>query len=377
MKCFIGIGRVYLHLKEAIMRRIGLGRTLWSVAVMLAAWGGLAGTAQAEVRLPRVFSSHMVLQQEKPLVIWGWAQPKETIKVELATSSQQVEANERGEWKATLPAMKAGGPYSLSVSGSSTVQFEDVMIGEVWLCSGQSNMEMGVGASKDAKEEIAAANYPGIRLLKVTKSWKPEPQDDIEGTWKPCTPQTIAEGGWGGFSACAYYFGRELHKKLGVTVGLIDSSWGGTRIESWTPPEGFAAVPALKRDYELVQLGDPRATLHQQRLEQVLKETERWLAAAHQALSERKLVPPMPTYPAELLPPHDVQNSTALYNGMIHPLHPFALRGAIWYQGESNATEGMLYAERMKALIGGWRQVWGEGDFPFYYRADRALYVWL
>jgi len=228
-------------------------------------------------------------------------------------------------------------------------------------------MEMGISAARDAQKEIAAANYPGIRLLKVAKSWKPEPQNDIEGTWKACTPQTVAEGGWGGFSACAYYFGRELHQKLGVTVGLIDSSWGGTRIESWTPPEGFAAVPALKREYELVELGDPRTAPHQKRLEQVLNETEQWLAAARQALTARALVPPMPTYPAELLAPHDLQHATSLYNGQIHPLCPFALRGAIWYQGESNSTEGMLYADRMKALIAGWRQVWGEGDFPFYF----------
>jgi sialate O-acetylesterase len=328
---------------------------------------GFEGMARAEVRLPKVFSSHMVLQQEKPVVIWGWAQPNEKVTVELATGSQQVQANERGEWKAVLPAMKAGGPYTLTVTGSSTVRFEDVMVGEVWLCSGQSNMEMGIGACRDAQNEIAAADYPGIRLLMVTKSWKPEPQNDIEGTWKVCSPKTVAEGGWAGFSACAYYFGRELHKKLGVAVGLIDSSWGGTRIEPWTPPEGFAVVPALKREYELVQLGDPRATAHQQRLEQVLQETERWQAAARQALTARVLVPSMPTYPAELLPPHDVQQATALYNGMIYPLHPFALRGAIWYQGESNSTEGMLYAEHMKALIGGWRQVWGEGDFPFFF----------
>jgi sialate O-acetylesterase len=333
----------------------------------LVAGGGFMQAARAEVRLPKVFSSHMVLQQDKPLVVWGWAEPNEKVTVALASGSQQVQANERGEWKATLPAMKASGPFTLTVSGSTKVQFEDVMIGEVWLCSGQSNMEMGIGVSQDATNEIAAADYPGIRLLKVTKSWKPEPQNDIEGTWKACTPATVAEGGWGGFSACAYYFGRELHKKLGVTVGVIDASWGGTRIESWTPPEGFAAVPALKREYESVELGDPRTVPHQQRLEQVLQETERWLAAARKALSEHALVPPMPAYPAELLPPHDVQQATALYNGMIHPVHPFALRGAIWYQGESNATEGMLYAERMKALIGGWRQVWGEGDFPFYF----------
>jgi sialate O-acetylesterase len=340
---------------------------VWSVALMLVVAGGFTQMARAEVRLPKVFSSHMVLQQEKPLVFWGWAEPNEKVTVTLSTGSQEVQANERGEWKATLPAMKAAGPFTLTVSGSNKVQFEDVMIGEVWLCSGQSNMEMGIGMCLDAEKEIAAADYPGLRLLMVTKSWKPEPQNDIEGTWKVCSPKTVAEGGWGGFSACAYYFGRELHKKLGVAVGLIDSSWGGTRIEPWTPPEGFAAVPALKKEFELVELGDPRTLPHQQRLGQVLKETEQWLAAAREALTKQGLVPTMPTYPAELLPPHDLQQATALYNGMIHPIHPFALRGAIWYQGESNATEGMLYAEHMKALIGGWRQLWGEGDFPFYY----------
>jgi sialate O-acetylesterase len=334
--------------------------------VWLAIGAAMCAAARAEVRLPRVFGSHMVLQQEKPLVFWGWAQPNETVTVQIAAESRTAQANERGEWKVELPAMKAGGPYTLSVSGSSTVRFDDVMVGEVWLCSGQSNMEMGISMAQDGQQEIAAADYPSIRLLKVTRKWTAEPQNDIEGAWKLCSPTTVAEGGWGGFSAAAYYFGRELHKKLGVPVGLIDATWGGTRIESWTPPEGFAAVPALQQEYKLLQLGDPHAEAHQQRLEQVLHETEHWLASAKQALVQRTNVPTMPTYPEELLPPHDLQNRTALYNGMIHPLQPFALRGAIWYQGESNASEGKLYTERMKALIGGWRQLWGEGDSPFY-----------
>jgi sialate O-acetylesterase len=321
----------------------------------------------AEVRLPKVFGSHMVLQQEKPLTIWGWAQPNETVTAQLSSERVRVQANERGEWKAVLPAMKAGGPYTLSVSGSNTVQYEDVLFGEVWLCSGQSNMEMGIGMVRNSKEEIAAANYPGIRLLKVLRKWTPEPQSDIEATWKVCSPTTIAEAGWGGFSAAGYFFGRELHQKLGVAVGVIDATWGGTRIDSWTPPEGFASVPALKQEFGKVQLADPRTMLHQQRLEQTLKETERWLAAARQALTQRALVPTMPTFPGDLLPPHDVQNPTALYNGMIHPVQPYPLRGAIWYQGESNLGEGMLYAEKMKALIGGWRQLWNEGEFPFYF----------
>ncbi len=314
----------------------------------------------------------MVMQQEKPLVVWGWANPNETIKVQLGSASAQTQANASGEWKVTLAAMTAGGPYTLTVSGSSNVQFEDVMIGEVWLCSGQSNMEMGIGKCDNAKEEIAVADYPGIRLLMIPNKWTPEPQSDTtesktEGTWKMCSPGSVAEGGWSGFSAAAYYFGRELHKQLGVPIGLIDATWGGTRIESWTPPEGFAEVPALKREYELVQLADAQSELHRQRLQQTLNETEQWLASARQALAQKTNAPKMPAYPPELLPPHDVQNPTALYNGMIHPVCPFGIRGAIWYQGESNSGEGKLYTERMKALIAGWRKIWNEGDFPFYF----------
>ncbi len=334
---------------------------------LLAVGASFSPALKAEVRLPKIFGSHMVLQQEQAVVIWGWAQPSETVAIQLGPQSGQAQANDRGEWRAVLPAMKAGGPFTLAVRRSSTVEFEDVMIGEVWLASGQSNMEMGIGAALNGREEIAAANYPGIRLMMVPKSWTPEPQSDMQGAWKVCSPKTVAEGGWNGFSAAAYYFGRELHRKLGVAVGLIDASWGGTRIEPWTPPEGFAQVPALKREFELVELGDPRAALHRQRLEAVLNETQVWLDAARMAMAQRSLVPPMPLYPAELLPPHDVQNATALFNGMIRPICPFAIRGAIWYQGESNAGEGKLYTEHTKALVGGWRQIWNQGEFPFYF----------
>jgi sialate O-acetylesterase len=347
-------------------------RGLFPKALLIAAICGLEREARADLRLPKVFNSHMVLQREKPLIVWGWSSPNEMVKARLGSASAQTQANANGEWKVTLPAMKAGGPYKLTVSGSSTVELEDVMIGEVWLCSGQSNMEMGIGICNNAKEEIAAADYPGIRLLMVPNKWTPEPQSDFsesgpEGVWKVCSPKTVAEGGWSGFSAAAYYLGRELHKKLGVAVGLIDATWGGTRIESWTPPDGFAEVPALKHEYELVQLADARTERHRQRLEQTLNETEQWLSATKQAVAQKTNPPKMPTYPAELLPPHDLQNATALFNGMIHPLCPFAIRGAIWYQGESNLDDGRLYTERMKALIGGWRKIWNEGNFPFYF----------
>lgn len=334
------------------------------VAVVLLTF---AEPVKAEVQLPKVFGSHMVLQQEKPIVIWGWAQPDETVTVEIATEKTTVQANDHGEWKAVLPAMKAGGPYTLVVTASNTVKFEDVMVGEVWLCSGQSNMEMGVGLVRDSQKEIAEANHPGIRLLLVAHKIAPLPEKDISGEWKVCSPQSIAEGGWSGFSATAYFFGRELHKKLGVPIGLIDSSWGGTRIEPWTPPEGFASVPALKHEFELVELGDPRTTEHQQRLSKALDDMNAWIAATRQTLTTHNSVPPLPTFPPELQSPHDLQNATVLFNGMISPLYPFPIRGVIWYQGESNLGDGALYTDRMRALINGWRQLWNEGDFPFYY----------
>jgi len=327
----------------------------------------IASVARAEIRMPHVFGSHMVLQQEQPLPIWGWAQPGEKVTVQLGDAVETTSANERGEWKVVLPARKAGGPYALTVSGSSTAAFEDVMIGEVWLCSGQSNMEMGIGLANNGETEITNANHPGIRLLLVEKHWTSQPQSDITGTWKVCSPETVAQGGWQGFTAAGYYFGRELNEKLGVTIGLVESAWGGTRIESWTPPEGFAAVPALKAEYEKVQLADPHNPLHQERLAQTLDTFEQWNLAARKAMAAQDAVPALPDYPAELLPVHDLQQATALYNGMIHPVQPFPIRGAIWYQGESNMGEGMRYAEHMKALVNGWRTIWSEGDFPFYF----------
>jgi sialate O-acetylesterase len=339
----------------------------WLLLLLVFGFIGSPSTVQAEIRLPHVFGSHMVFQREKPLIIWGWATPGETVTVQLDTVSQTTQANDRGEWKVMLPAMQAGGPYTLTVSGSSTIKYDDVMVGEVWLCSGQSNMEFGLGRVKNAAAEVAAANHPGIRLLMVENRWTPLPQSDMEGAWKVCTPETVAEGGWQGFSAVGYFFGRELNAKLGVTIGLIDADWGGTCIQSWTPPEGFAAVPALKTEYDRVQTGDPTTELHQQHLQETLDQYDQWLQAARKAMAAKEVVPPVPSFPDDLLTPHDLQNATALYNGMIHPLEPFALRGVIWYQGEANMGEGMRYTERMKALVTGWRTVWNEGDFPFYF----------
>lgn len=323
---------------------------------------------RAELKLPAIFGDHMVLQQNQSDPVWGWDAPGTKITVSFAGQNYSTVAGADGKWSVKLAPVPANAtPQTLTVTGSTQRELQDVLIGEVWLCSGQSNMEMGVGMVQDGAKEIAAANFPNIRLMMVPNLWRPQPEADMAGTWKICSPENIAAGGWSGFSAAGYFFGRELHRKLNVPVGLIDADWGGTRIESWTPPEGFAAVPALSSLNLAVQLGDPRSPAHKQKLEQFLDETEKWLTSARTALTDSALVPTMPAYPQELLPPHDLQNSTALYNGMIHPVQPFGIRGAIWYQGEANNGEGMLYTEKMKALVGGWRQLWGEGDFPFYF----------
>jgi len=326
-----------------------------------------AATASAAVRLPQVFSSHMVLQQQKEVTLWGWAEPGESVTVELAGARQETKANGQGEWRVGLPAMKAGGPHVLSVSGTNTVKLDDVLVGEVWLCSGQSNMEMGMGMIRDAKEEIAAANDPEMRLLLVPRKVATLPQTDVDATWKACTSQTVAEAGWGGFSASAYFFGRELRRTLKVPVGLIESSWGGTRIEPWTPPEGFAGEPALKSIHESALLSDPRSPEHRKRLESFLGAVDAWSSSARKAMADKAVLPPMPAFPAELGVLTDPQQPTGLYNGMIHPLTPLSMRGILWYQGESNHNEGMLYVDKTRALVQGWRKAFQQEDLAYYY----------
>lgn len=322
---------------------------------------------RAEVRLPNIFGSHMVLQQQKPIPVWGWANPGEQITVRLADVSKQATADNTGKWKLSLPPVKAGGPCEMTVSGTNTVTFKDVVFGEVWVCSGQSNMEMGVSMCQNGQQEIATANYPSIRLMMVPRNIAATPQDNISATWSVCSPQTVGQGGWGGFSAAAFFFGRELEKTLNVPIGLVDASWGGTRIEPWTPEHAFAEIPSLKGIHDQVTLTDPKNAIHKQRLGGFLAEMDQWTAQARLSMEQGKAVAPVPAFPKELDFPNEPTTPTALYNGMIHPLVPFGIRGAIWYQGESNHLESATYLDKMTALIGGWRGVWGQGDFPFYY----------
>ena len=318
----------------------------------------------SEVTLPRVIGSNMVLQRDMQAPIWGWASAGEEISVTLSAEAEGVEpistttavADAEGNWRTELPAMAAGGPYTLRVKGSNTLELTNVLFGEVWVCSGQSNMQWPVSASKDSEAEIAAGMYPKIRLFYVPRVPSGLLQQDVAADWYETTPETIPN-----FSAVAYYFGRKLYKNLDVPIGLINTSWGGTRIEPWTPPVGLDAVPALESISKEVQ--DVQANYREQ-LPEKMREIEAWIAETRKALETGAHLTQMPNNTHPLA--HQGR-PTALYNGMVHPILPYAIRGALWYQGESNLRDGMLYHEKMKALINGWREVWGQGDFPFYF----------
>ena len=318
--------------------------------------------SQAEVRLPRIFGDHMVLQRDVPVPVWGWADPGEEVSVELGGSRVTAVADDKGKWTVKLPAQQVGDPVSLIVKGKNTVTLTDVLIGEVWLCSGQSNMEWPVASSNDFEKEKAAASFPKIRHIKIPRRPSGFPQDDVEATWDLCSPDTV-----GGFTAAGYFFGRKLHKELDVPIGLINSSWGGTRIEPWTPPCGFAAVPNLSGILKQVELTNPANAAYKTTLSAYLKKLEVWAAQADAGLKAETPLTAPPAYPVAIQPLTSRGSPTTLYNGMIHPLVPYAMRGVIWYQGESNHGEGMLYYDKMQALIGGWREIWNQGEFPFLY----------
>jgi sialate O-acetylesterase len=268
----------------------------------------------------------MVLQRDQPVPVWGTAAVGENVTVQFAGAKAQVTAGNDGAWQVKLPALAASEtPRSLVISGTNELRFDDVLVGEVWLCSGQSNMEKPLGERKgqrptdNAEEEIRKANHPLIRVFQMPRGGRAQ-ENDLTMRWHPCTSEVVNQMS---FSAAAYFFGREVQAKLDVPVGLIHSSVGGTRIELWTPPEAYQGIAGLEE-------------------------------IAKAAAGDRKL--------------GDVRIG-GLYHPMIKPLAPYSLRGFLWYQGESNlmADDGLIYTEKMRALISGWRAAWQRPDAPFYY----------
>ncbi|MBM4018526.1 MAG: sialate O-acetylesterase [Planctomycetes bacterium] len=320
----------------------------------------LAAGSQADVRLPAVIGQNMVLQADIQAPIWGWADPGEKVAVTLGGRKAEAVADSAGKWQVRLAAMKASAePQELSVAGKNTLKLANILVGEVWICSGQSNMAFAVRGAINGQQEIADAKYPKIRLFKVANVTAGEPAADVKGQWVECSPETA-----GDFSAVGYFFGRELAKALGVPVGLVHTNWGGTPAEAWTSRQGFEANPDLKPILDRFQeslANYPKALADWEKNKE--KRIADWKAAAAKAKAEGKQPPRQPQPPAD--PRTSPHAPSSLYNGMIAPLIPLGIRGAIWYQGESNAGRPYEYRKLFPAMIQDWRNHWGQGDFAF------------
>lgn len=306
-------------------------RALFVFAILLAV--GAAPSAHSDqpaankLALASMFSDHMVLQRDMKVPIWGTAAPKAKVSVKLDdNAAKTAEADADGKWKVALDPLEAGGPHELTVAaGNESLKLTDILVGEVWIASGQSNMEWTVAKSKDPDTEIAVADWPEIRFIDVPNQTGDQPRDSFESAgWQVCKPETIPP-----FSAVAYYFGRDLHEKLNVPIGLIGCNWGGTLMEAWTSREALEASPTFA----------PAVA-----------------AAKAEPKSEED---------ADFRKQQPQNQPAALFNGMISTVVPFAIRGAIWYQGEGNAGRHQQYAELSKLMIADWRNRWGQGEFPF------------
>ncbi len=288
----------------------------------------IPASAWADIRLPAVVGDNMVLQSGMKAPVWGWADPGEEVRLSVNwhRMERRTSADATGKWMFEIKSPPVGGPYQIMLKGKNSITLKNILVGEVWVCSGQSNMQMTVQSSNKATEEIAAAKYPKVRLFSVQRKVADTPQTDCTGSWVECSPETIP-----GFSAVGYFFGRHLHQELNVPIGLIHTSWGGTPAEAWTSNSMLKSVPEcepiLKRWKDAVA-NYPKA------MTQYKEKTEEWKKASAQAKAEGKKAPRRPWAPFGPGHPH---SPSGLYNAMIAPLLPYGIQGAIWYQGESNA----------------------------------------
>ncbi|MBI1374627.1 MAG: sialate O-acetylesterase [Phycisphaera sp.] len=486
----------HTHIQEHVMRAhrfIGL----LCVGMFIATLVARPAVAEDHPFVHQLFTDHMVIQRGVPAPVWGWTTPGAEVTVSMAGKSAKATADQDGKWMAKLGPFEAGGPHTLKVIGPQSATISDVLVGDVWICSGQSNMEMGIGNVNNAQQEIASANYPKIRLFTVPKRVSMEPTDTINSAWQVCTPESVAQGGWNGFTAVGYFFGRELHKDLDVPIGLIHTSWGGTIAEAWTSGDALMAMddfrPAVEGIRQMAEAAnrgasekfedrvnkwwndnDPGTKASWQntdaddaswktmklpngwenaglpnydgiawfRLAVTLPDgaagkkaklrlgpiddidttyvNGRWvggetvwnhpreynvpagvLKAGRNVIAVRVLdtggggglfggadqmtldvdgASPVSlagdwryaaTTPISKLPPSPQQTSnnpnvvTVLYNGMLAPIVPYGIKGAIWYQGESNAGRARQYRTLLPTMIADWRKRFGH-DFPFF-----------
>ncbi|MFT5465800.1 MAG: sialate O-acetylesterase [Verrucomicrobiales bacterium] len=319
-------------------------------------------TAQAALELPAVFGDHMVLQRGLANPIWGWGNPRSDVTIKFAGQEKTTKIDERGRWKLKLDPIaeaNAEGQTIEIVSGRQQLLLKDVLIGDVWICSGQSNMEWRTTQALNPQEEVAAADYPQIRLFDVLgHTIAPSPKDKLNGNWALCSPATV-----GNFSAVGYFFGRELHAEGGVPIGLIGTNWGGTRVEPWTPPIGFRGVEELASMSKQVDAFDATTESGKTTWSAHIDALETWISENRTSLKAGEGVSAPPQTPGYT----NQGQPTTIYNAMVAPLVGYGVRGAIWYQGESNGNEGEAYFHKLRALVEGWRTVWDQGDFPLYF----------
>jgi sialate O-acetylesterase len=352
-----------IHLRPRTRKRSPLAQAVFSLACLVA-------SARAEVRLPAVFSDHMVLQGNVDVAVWGWAHAGESVTVSIAGQSKTAQAGADSGWRVKLDPLKPSAePLTMTVKGTNNLTIRDVLVGEVWLASGQSNMEMQIkgklhGSVDHAEEEIAAANHPEIRMFRHDAPFAIyelpvpplEPLPDRPGRWRVCSPATVAD-----FSALGYFFARDLHQRLGVPVGILCAAVGGTPIEAWTSLAAQRAAPKLPPvldDWQKRLAGfDP-----EREQAEFLGKKAAWLKERSEAVKKGEAAPKAP------LPFKNLQVMTpgGLFNGVIAPLVPYTMRGCIWYQGERNALGPLsgCYGWQLRTLIADWRARWGD-EFYF------------
>ncbi|HEV7402855.1 MAG TPA: sialate O-acetylesterase [Chthoniobacteraceae bacterium] len=317
-------------------------------------------TAHAELKLPAIVGNHMVLQQKQADPIWGWDTPGTKITVTYAGQTKTAEAGADGKWTVSLDAGPANDkPATISIQGTTKVELNDVLVGEVWICSGQSNMGFTLKGDWNGDIEAAASKLPNLRLITVPNLGTQEPQNDFKGEWKASDPDTASS-----FSAVGFLFGRYLHEILQIPVGLINDSWGGSAAEAWVRRESLEKDDRFKLLMENTRkneatMADPVAKAKYE--EQLAK----WKTLADEAKAANKPAPRPPNSPDAWL--HGNARPGNIFNGVVLPTKPYGIKGIVWYQGESNASRALEYADLFPFMIEQWRKEWNQGEFPFYW----------
>lgn len=309
----------------------------------------------ADVQLPDVIGSGMVLQRDRRVPVWGKADPDEVVTVSFSGQVKKAKADQHGQWRVELDAMRGSGTAAtMTIAARTVIELTNVLVGEVWLCSGQSNMQLTLPETKDGEAAIAAADHSAIRLFDVSREVAFKRKTGNLGSWQVSSPESVRP-----FSAACYYFGVNLQKELEVPVGLINSSYGGSQAEAWTPVEYLLASDDLRPCVERAKIWDAERARVKVEFE---KQMQQWREIAAKAKADGSDAPRPPREPDAL---RAFRIAGSIYNGMIEPLIPFAIRGVLWYQGESNEDRAQQYGILLPTMIRAWRERWGQGNFPF------------